>query len=84
MKILTAVLASLALSAGFPALAQKWPDKPVKLVVPYPPGGNVDTAARIVADGLQKAFGQPFIVENRAGAGGMIAEIGRASCRERV
>jgi tripartite-type tricarboxylate transporter receptor subunit TctC len=73
MKILLAALAALALPALPPAQAGEWPEKPVRLVVPYPPGGNVDTAARIVADGLQKAFGQPFVVENKAGAGGMIA-----------
>jgi tripartite-type tricarboxylate transporter receptor subunit TctC len=53
--------------------AQRWPDKPIKLVVPYPPGGNVDTAARIVSPGMQEALGQPVIVDNRAGAGGLIA-----------
>jgi tripartite-type tricarboxylate transporter receptor subunit TctC len=53
--------------------AQSWPDKPIRLVVPYPPGGNVDVAARIVAPGLEKELGQPILVENRAGAGGMIA-----------
>lgn len=66
--------ASIALLvAPTPASAQKWPDKPVKLIVPYPPGGNVDTAARIVAPGMQELLGQPVIVENKAGAGGMIA-----------
>ena len=73
MKILSLLFTVMALAAAAPACAQKWPDKPVKLVVPYPPGGNVDAAARILADGLQKQFAQPFIVENKAGAGGMIA-----------
>jgi tripartite-type tricarboxylate transporter receptor subunit TctC len=73
MKPFAALAIALATAAGLPAAAQKWPDKPVKLVVPYPPGGNVDAAARIVADGLQKTFDQPFIIENKAGAGGMIA-----------
>lgn len=65
--------AALVLSA-FASIAQAaWPEKPVKIVVPYPPGGNVDVAARLIAPGLQKAFGQPFIIENKPGAGGMIA-----------
>ncbi|MCC4309148.1 tripartite tricarboxylate transporter substrate binding protein [Alcanivorax marinus] len=68
---LTTLLMLLCLGVG--AQAADWPTKPVHLVVPYPPGGNVDLAARIVADGLEKEFGQPFVVENRPGAGGMIA-----------
>ena len=72
-KTMTLALASLALAASFGAQAAQWPDKPVKIVVPYPPGGNVDTAARVIAPGLEQAFGQSFIVENRPGAGGMIA-----------
>ncbi len=63
----------LATLMAAPAAAQSWPDKPVRLVVPYPPGGNVDSAARIVAAKLQEAFSQPFVVENKPGAGGMIA-----------
>ncbi len=69
-KRFTTALLFLCLAGGAQAA---WPEKPVHLVVPYPPGGNVDLAARIVAEGLEKEFGQPFVVENRAGAGGMIA-----------
>ncbi len=74
MNIIAAGIAALGiLLAAGPAHAQRWPDKPVKLIVPYPPGGNVDTAARIVAPGMQEALGQPVLVENKPGAGGMIA-----------
>jgi tripartite-type tricarboxylate transporter receptor subunit TctC len=55
------------------AAAQNWPERSVRLVVPYPPGGNVDGAARIIANKLQEKLGQPFVVENKAGAGGLIA-----------
>jgi len=65
--------AALALMAATTLAHAAWPDKPVKIVVPYPPGGNVDVAARLISPGLQAAFGQPFIVENKPGAGGMIA-----------
>lgn len=52
--------------------AQTWPDRPVKIIVPYAAGGGTDVLARVLADRLSDAFGQRFIVENRPGAGGMI------------
>ena len=57
---------------SFPALAQDWPTKPVKFVSPYPPGGSVDPLARMLGAKLQESLKQPFIVENRTGASGII------------
>ena len=54
------------------ACAQSYPQRPIKLVVPFPAGGSNDTAARIVAQGLSSTLGQPVIIENQSGAGGSI------------
>lgn len=63
-----------AVMAGFYSLsaAAAWPEHAITYVVPYPPGGTNDSAARIVAQGLEKKLGQPVVVENRPGAGGTV------------
>lgn len=65
------VLAAWLLVAGS-ALAQTYPAKPVKLIVPFPPGGNTDIVGRLIADKLSASLGQQVYVENRGGAGGTI------------
>jgi tripartite-type tricarboxylate transporter receptor subunit TctC len=66
-----ALLFALTLVAA-PALAQTWPAKPIRWIVPYPPGGSSDVSARFVAEKVSAALGQPVVVENRAGAAGTI------------
>uniref|UniRef100_C5CZG4 Tripartite tricarboxylate transporter substrate binding protein n=1 Tax=Variovorax paradoxus (strain S110) TaxID=543728 RepID=C5CZG4_VARPS len=71
---LRAALAALALAAassGF-AQTQPWPARPVRMVIPFPPGGTLDTVGRLLAQKLGDQLGQPFIVENRPGGNGVI------------
>jgi tripartite-type tricarboxylate transporter receptor subunit TctC len=68
------VLASfLAINAGAPCLAQSWPQKPVRVFVGFAPGGNADLIARLIGGRLAERLGQPFVIENRAGANGTLA-----------
>jgi tripartite-type tricarboxylate transporter receptor subunit TctC len=69
-RLLAAAGAALCLATPAFAHAQAYPTKPVKLVVPYPPGGPTDIVARLVAQKLSDAMGQQFIIDNRPGAGG--------------
>ena len=69
--IVGGIAAALAL-AGAVAFAQNYPSKPVKLVVPFAPGGTTDIIARVITAKIQPNLGQPMIVENRAGAGSTI------------
>ena len=62
----------LALIASGAALAQTFPAKPVRVIVPFPPGGGTDIVARTVTPKMAEILGQPFVIENRAGAGGNI------------
>ncbi len=72
-SLVSFAFAVLLSAAAFPAVAQgTYPDRPVKIVVPFPPGGSNDVLARAVAPGLQSRLGQPFIVDNKPGAAGNI------------
>jgi tripartite-type tricarboxylate transporter receptor subunit TctC len=65
-------LLALVLAVPLTAFAQAWPSKPIRLVVPYPPGGSTDLLARTIGVKVGEALGQQVIVDNRAGAGGML------------
>ncbi|UCU97827.1 tripartite tricarboxylate transporter substrate binding protein [Acidovorax radicis] len=75
-QLLTLLAAGMALAALPAAHAQApgadWPNKPIRWVVPFPPGGAMDAIARTLGDKVGKALGQPFVIENKAGAGGNI------------
>ena len=71
-KFLLPVLALAAFALPVQAQSPKWPDKPLRLIVPFPPGGTVDIVGRLIAPRLAEELGQPVIVDNRPGAAGSI------------
>lgn len=74
MKQLTLLISALVLAVSGTAFAQdKYPSKPVKIIVPYAPGGGTDITARLFGDHLKNSLGQQFVVENKSGAFGMLA-----------
>src|SRR5579862_5136740 len=68
-RLLTCILAVACATSGI-AFADAWPSKPIRIIVPYPPGGTSDILARALAPGITEAFGQAVVVENKAGATG--------------
>jgi tripartite-type tricarboxylate transporter receptor subunit TctC len=73
-KLLVALAAALILIASFtnPASAQEWPQRTIRIVISFGPGGGADIIGRILADSMQSKLGQPVIVENKPGAGGIL------------
>src|SRR5205823_4642486 len=69
---LAAIVAAPPLLLATPSLAQDYPSRPVKVIVPFGAGGPADVTARQIGNILQESFGQPFVIENRTGAGGVI------------
>src|SRR4029453_2041117 len=72
------LVASTGLAIATPVASQSWPSRPLTMVVPYAPGGSTDLVARLIAPGLGVAFGQPVLIENMAGVGG-IAGVSRVA-----
>src|SRR4029079_5664424 len=79
MKKIIAFMFGVLLAAG--AQAQSWPQKPVRFIVPFPPGGATDISARLLGEKLSQIWGQQVVIENRGGAGGGLgaAEAARAA-----
>ena len=72
MQFKLTAFAAILVTTAFAAAAQNFPNKPVRIIVPFPPGGGVDIVARVVGPKLAAQYGQQVIVENRSGAAGII------------
>jgi tripartite-type tricarboxylate transporter receptor subunit TctC len=72
MKSIAALCCVLLLSCGYPAQAEEYPVKPIRWIVPFPPGGGTDIVARILGQKLSETLGQQVVIDNRGGAGSMV------------
>ena len=71
-KPLIAVVSTVLLAFAAPVMAQTFPNKPIRIIVPFPPGGGNDVIARVVAQKLNERLGQQVVIDNRAGANGIV------------
>ena len=71
-RILLMLAAALGVAVAAPATFAAWPERPIKLVVPYTPGGSTDQFGRALAEGMTRGLKQPVVVENRPGANTMV------------
>src|SRR5712691_9557908 len=81
MRLAKVIVFALGAALSAAALAQSWPQKPVRFIVPFPPGGATDISARLLGEKLTQLWGQTVVIENRGGAGGGVgaAEAARAA-----
>jgi tripartite-type tricarboxylate transporter receptor subunit TctC len=70
---MTLLACAVLVIAAPPAIAQSWPTKPIRVVVPFAPGGSTDLSARVIGENLRAVVGQPIVIDNRPGASGSIA-----------
>lgn len=69
------IVAACTFATGHPSFAQGYPDRPIRMVIPYTPGGSIDSVGRLVANQLQQQLGQPIVIENTPGASGLLGSL---------
>jgi tripartite-type tricarboxylate transporter receptor subunit TctC len=74
-RILLAAVSALVCAASVPAACAEWPERPIRWIVPFGPGGANDLIARVVAEGVRKRLAQPIVIENRPGAGAVVGTV---------
>ena len=72
-RLIVFLLAGLSFAAWAPAWSQTYPNRPIRMLIPFPPGGNVDVFARVLYQQVEKELGQPIVIDNRGGANGVLA-----------